>query len=472
VSTSIRAAEPADLSVLDVRPTPGRPREYHFPRFRRTELANGLTVISAHLPGRPLLAAQLLFPGGAAVEPSQQGGVTVLAGRAMPEGTRKRSGIEFTEAAERLGAEIHADASWESLSATLEVPRSHFAPALALLAEMVLEPSFPSDQVARLRDERLNDLQQAWLDPRRRAERVFPETIYDPVSPYRRPLGGTLTTVEPLRRDEVAARHETALATARPTLIIAGDLTNIDVVALAQERFAGLPPAAVGGSTADRSVPDASPAPGGPRVVIVDRPGAPQSELRIGHVGLPRRTPEYHRVAVMNAILGGTFGSRLNRRIREELGYTYGIHSMFDMRRAAGPFVVRAAVETSVTAPSISETLAVLSAMGEQMPSDEELGTARDYLVGVFPLRFETPAQVAGALAGLVTFELPDDEFDRYRPAVAAVSAAEVLEVARHHVRVADMSVVVVGDGAQVEPALRSLELGPVSVVPADEPIS
>ncbi|MFL5755418.1 MAG: M16 family metallopeptidase, partial [Chloroflexota bacterium] len=169
-----------DLSVLDVRPGPGRPREYHFPRFERMQLSNGLTVVHAHVPGRPLMAAQLLIPGGGWSEPADRAGVTVLTGRAMPEGTLKRDANEFVEAAERLGAEIHADSTWETLSASVEVPKSRFGQALALLAEMVAEPAFSGEEVDRLRDERLNDLMQAFSDPRRRSERVFPETIYSP----------------------------------------------------------------------------------------------------------------------------------------------------------------------------------------------------------------------------------------------------------------------------------------------------
>lgn len=455
-----------DLSVLDVRPPPGKPREYRFPAFERARLANGLTVIHAHLPGRALLAAQLLFPGGAAAEPADQAGVTVLAGRAMPEGTRQRDAITFIESAERLGAELHADTTWEALSATLEVPRSRFGAALALLAEMVLEPAFPGQEVDRLRDERLNDLMQAWADPRRRAERVFPETIYALDAAYSRPLGGMHSTVRHLDRDAVAERHAAALDPRRATLIVAGDLAGLAIEKLAEEHFAAWQ------TTAPQPPePVATPHPDGPRVVLVDRPGAPQSEVRIGHIGLPRQIPDFHALSVLNAILGGTFNSRLNRLIREERGYSYSIHSAFDLRRAAGPFAVRTAVETKVTVPAVVETLGVLRGMCEAEVGPDELQTARDYLVGVFPLRFEGAAQVAAALSGLVVFELPDDELDRYRPQVAKVEAADVLAAARSHVRPSDASIVIIGDAAQVEGELRSAELGELTIVPHDAPL-
>lgn len=456
----------ADLSVLDQRPTATEPREYHFPAFERARLANGLTVVHAHVPGRALLAAHLMFPGGGWTEPQDQRGVTVLTGRAMPEGTLKRDGVEFIEASERLGAELHADVSWEALSASMEVPRSKFGPALALLAEMVSEPAFPGAEVDRLREERMNDLLQAWSDPRRRAERVFPETIYASDSPYSQPLGGIQSTIRQLDRDAVAQRHAQLLNASAATLVVAGDLGGLDLMELAEEHLGQLETKPSGASVTPAAEPAAHT--DGSQLVLVDRPGAPQSELRIGHIGVARKTADFHAISVLNAILGGTFHSRLNRVIREEKGYSYGIHSSFEMRRHAGPFAVRCAVETAVTVPALVETLRIVREMTEAPPSDEEISLARDYLVGVFPLRFETAGQVAGALSGLVAYELPDDELDHYRPAVSAVDAESVMAAAQKNIRPKDLSLVIVGDAKEVEGPLRDAGLGDVVVVPAD----
>lgn len=455
----------ADLSALDTRPAPGAPREYHFPHFDRFRLSNGLTVLHAHLPGRALIAVHLLLPGGGWTEPPDQGGITVLTSRALPEGTLRRDADHFIEDSERLGAEIHAEATWEALTAGMEVPRSHFGAALELMAEMVFEPAFPQEEVERLRDERMNDLLQAWSDPRRRAERVFPETIYGPGSPYRRPLAGTQTTVRPLGRAAVQARHAALLNPSAATLVVAGDLGGQRLDELAEQHLGQRP---AGAGVAAPAVSGEIGSVGGARVVLVDKPGAPQSEIRIGHLGVARKTPDFHAISVLNAILGGTFNSRLNVVLREEKGYTYGIGSSFDMRRQPGPFVVRTAVETNVTRPAIEEILRIVREFGQSEVKDDELQIARDYLVGVFPLRFETAAQVAGALGGLVALDLPDDELDRYRPGVAAVTAADVRAAANKHIRPDDLVVVVVGDAASVEPELRAAGLGELSVTPAD----
>ncbi|MGI8703267.1 MAG: M16 family metallopeptidase [Candidatus Limnocylindrales bacterium] len=462
-----------DLSVLEQRPGPGRPRPYRFPPFEREQLDNGLTIITAHLPGRPLLAAHLLFEGGSGSEPAELAGITSLTARALTEGTQSRTAIELIEAAERLGAELHADAGWEMSSASVDVPRRHFGPAIGLLAEMIRRPSFPAPEVERLRDERLNDLLQARADPRRRVDRAFAETIYDAASPFSRPQGGTEETVEALGRDDVVMRHAALLDPRAATLIVAGDLAGVAVRQVAEEHLG------------DWSGEDAAPVrvsgdprahASGARLVLLDRPGAPQTEIRVGHVGLARKVPDFHAVSVMSSILGGLFNSRLNRLLREERGYTYGIGAGFEFRRAAGPFSVRTAVETDVTIPALRDIYSELERMGGPLVEEAELNEARDYLIGVFPLRFEGAGQVAAAIAGLVTHELPDDELDRYRPAVAEVSAEDVLAAAAH-IRPHELSTVLVGDAESIEPALAKGGFARVEVVrealvtPDGEPI-
>jgi zinc protease len=459
MSTSTAAS--TDLSVLEHRPQPGKPRPYHFPPFRRQRLENGLTLLTADVPGRPLLAANLLLAGGSADEPSGLAGITALMAHGLPEGTQRRSAVELVEASERLGAELHAEAGWEAVAASVEVPRRHFEPALGLLAEMVVLPSFPGAEIERLRDERLNDLLQARAEPRRRVEWAFAETIYAPNSPYHRPAGGTEATVADLSRDEVEKRHGAMADPRGATLIVAGELRDLPVETIAAAHFGEWRGR---GRARAPALAEAQAHPTGARVVLVDRPGSAQTEIRVGHVGLPRRIPDYHAVSVVSAILGGLFNSRLQRLLREERGYTYGVGAGFEFRRSAGPFSVRTAVETEVTAAALTDIMAELRGIRARPASEDELREARDFLIGVFPLRFESPGQVAAALAGLVIHGLPDDELDRYRPGVAAVTADDVAEAARH-IRPDEASIVLVGDAARVQAELEATDFGPVEVV-------
>jgi zinc protease len=451
--------------VVEDRPTPGTPRPYEFPPFRRERLANGLTLLIVDLPGRPLVSATLILRRGAADEPSLHAGATALAARALSEGTQRYTAVELVEAAERLGAGLHAEAGWDATSAAIDVPASRLEPALALLEEMVARPTFPESEVERLRDERLNDLLQARADPRRRADEAFADTVYTPSSPYHRPAGGTKETVTGLHPELLREVHEAGLDPARVTLIVGGELGGLDVPAIADRLFGGWTPSS--GARPAGDVPAAS-AVSERFVRVIHRPGSVQTEIRIGHVGVSRQIPDFHALSVMGAILGGLFNSRLNMKLREEKGYTYGAHAGWDLRRAAGPFAARAAVNTEVTVPAIVDTLAELRRIHDEPVTPDELRSARDFLVGVFPLRFETAGAVVGALAGMVVHDLPDDELARYRPAIEAVTIEDVGRSARERLDLERAAIVLVGDVDAFGTDLEAAGLGEV-VVERDE---
>jgi predicted Zn-dependent peptidase len=457
------------------RPEPGQPRRYEFPATVRTALPNGLRVVVTPMPGRGLGAASLVLRGGAAEEPESLGGATVLAARGLTEGTELRDAIALVEAAERLGASLHAEAGWDATSAGVDVPVSRLEPALALLAEIVRWPAFPDAEIERLRDERLTDLLQARADPRRRADEAFADAIYAPSSPYRRPAGGTAETVGELTAGALRDLHARAASPSRAALVVAGDVDPDAVVAMAASLFGDWAPAPGAGPGAPGNpgpAVDDSPARDGRLVRVVHRPGAVQTEIRIGHAGLSRRHPDFHAVSVMSAILGGLFNSRLNMNLREEKGYTYGAGAGFDLRRGRGPFSARAAVNTEVTVPAVGEILAELDRIRETPVADPELRAARDYLVGVFPLRFETPGPVVGSLAGLFVHDLPDDELATYRARIEAVTTDDVLRVARDHIRPEAAAVILVGDHDAFAGPLDAAALGPLDVVrdPAPAP--
>jgi zinc protease len=429
--------------VVAERPAPGTPRPYAFPTVASAQLDNGLTVLVADLPGRPLVSASIVVPVGSVDEPAREGGAAVLAARALTEGTERYDAVGLTEAAERLGASIHSEAGWDATSLGVDVPSTRIEPALELVAEVLLHPTFPANEVERLRDERLNDLLQAQADPRRRADETFIGTIYTSAAPYHRPAGGVRETVENLD-DAIARRaYHRILDPGRATLIVGGDLGGQDVVAVARRLF-GTWARHRGAADLATIVDDG--AASGRLVRVVHRPGSVQTEIRIGHRGLPRHIPDYHAVTVMGAILGGLFNSRLNMQLREAKGYTYGAGAGFEMRRGAGPFTARAAVNTEVTVPAILDTIAELERMRDTRVTGDELAAARDFLVGVFPLRFETPGAVVAALSGLAVHGLALDELIEYRARVEAVDIDAVEAAARAHLLVDDADIVLVGD--------------------------
>jgi len=458
--------------VLSSRPSPGQPRRYEFPTFERTVLPSGLQVLAVDVPGRPLVSANLVIRRGAAEESAEVAGATILAARAMTEGTERYPGVELIEAGERLGATLHVDASWDAFTVSVDVVASRLGAALELLAELALRPTFPEADVARLREERLNDLLQVKADPRRRVDQAFTSIIYTSDSPYARPAGGDEVTVPRLTPDVLRGVHRSLLDPRRTALVVGGDLAGLGVPRMVEAVLGALGEPSTGGAAVGGREPEPRVASAVDRPIVrfYHRPGSVQTELRIGHVGLSRRAPDFHAVQVMAAILGGLFNSRLQMNLREEKGYTYGIGAGFDMRRGAGPFSVRTAVQTPATVPSISESIAELRRIRETPVTRVELEAARDYLVGVFPLRFETPGAVVGALGGLFVHELPDEELARYRSEVEAVTIEAVQKAAQDHIHLERLAIVAVGDADAVGVQLESAGFGQLEVIAEEVP--
>lgn len=446
---------------MTARPAATAPRPYRFPDFQRHRLANGLSVWLVPLPDRELVSIHLLTDAGAAAEDEEHGGVAALTAQLLVTGTQRLDAAAFAETTERLGIEVSSESSWDSARAGFVALGEHLDAGLALLAEMIRSPRIDEGEFERLKAERLNDILQSRADPGRLADESFLRELYAPDVPYRRLSAGGPETVEALTVADTRDFHATRYAPAAAHLILAGAFDPDAALASIEAQLGDW----AGTGTGHRDVEPRTRA--GRRVVLVDRPGSVQSELRVGHLGIDRLDPRYFPATVMAALLGGVFGSRINLRLREELGYTYGARSSFDPRRAAGPFTASAAVQTEVTADAIRELLAQLERIRDAPPGEEELAEVRDFLVGVFPLRFETTAGIAGAIEPLAIYGLPDDYWQTYRERVEAVGTADVHAVARDLVRPEEALILLTGDATRVREELEGAALGPLEVVAA-----
>ena len=445
-----------------VRPVPGAPRAYHFPHFERHGLDNGLTVWLVPLAGRALVNVHLVIDGGAAAEDEKNGGIASLTAQLLVTGTRRLDATGFAEATERLGLEIGSESSWDSARASFGALSEQLEPALALLAEMIREPRLEEREFERLKAERLADIMQARADPGRLADEMFLRSLYAEGVPYRRPAAGGPDTVAKLTVDDARAHHGTHYAPGSSHLIIAGAFEPHAALRAASEQLGTW----MGRGPGHRAVEPTSW--GGRRVVVVDRPESVQSELRVGQVGIDRHDPRFFRALVMSTILGGMFWSRLNRRLREELGYTYGARAGFDPRRSAGPFLASAAVQTEVTVAAIRELLTLLDQLREARPQDQELREAKDFLVGVFPLRFESTGGVASAIEPLAVYGLADDYWQTYRGHIEAVSADDVQGAAAELIQPNQLVILLSGDAARLQKELGEAKFGPVEAVSPD----
>ncbi len=334
----------------------------------------------------------------------------------------------------------------------------NFPRAMGIFTDILLHPSFPEKDLERLRTQRLAALIRQVDNPPTIANLVFPKLLYGETHPYGRPNNGTPKSVKGLSRADVVAFYQALFVPNNSSLIVVGDTTPDAVVAVLESALRDWKP----GSPVARTVPEA-PSSKPVTVYLVDKPGAAQSILSVGQVGVARNTPDYFPLTIMNAILGGQFSSRINLNLREAKGYTYGARSSFTFAQGPGPFEAGAPVKTEDTKPALIELIKELTDItGPRPATAEELAFAKDRVVKGFPARFESIAGVRGTLAELVLYDLPADYFTHYRSKVDAVTAADVHRVAAKYLDPTRMTILVVGDRTKVEPELKDLPFAKV----------
>ncbi len=451
------------MTLIAERPSIGEPRPFRFPAFTRARIDNGLTVFGCHLPGRPLGAAMVVLDAGAEREDPAKGGVAALVARALSEGTGRRDAGAFAEAVEGIGAELQASANWDSLAASVTVPVRRLPEAMSLLAEAVTEPAFHDTEIERLREERQNRIRQMMANPRWRGFPALWEAVFGADGPYGRDAAGSLESVGSLTRDDVVAFHAARFAPSRATLVIAGDLGEVDAAVLASDAF-GSWTATPGDVEVAEPVARTTPT----AVTLIDRPGSVQSNLLIGQAGVARTSEDHLTLDLVMDVFGGMFNSRLNLLLREQKGYTYGVGGFADPMRRGGFAIVATAVQTPYTAESVADIVEGFGVMAERGVTATELGDARDYQLGVFPLRNETPQQIASLIGTLAVYGLPDDTYDVERDRLRGMTTDEVGAVAARALRPDRLAVCVVGDAEQVAEPLRAGGVGDVSIVSDD----
>ena len=441
--------------VTSLRPKSGPTGRYHFPEFQDEILPSGIRLVTAPVKKLPLATVLVVVDAGSVNEPRGKEGIASLTAAGLLEGTNQFNGAELAEKFEQLGTSLESGADWDSAVINITTLSDKLEEATQLLGEVISNPVFPDREIERLKAERLAEILQLETEPRGLADEKFSEFVYAPESRYSRPDEGSSESVSALSRDDVELFYRSNYRSGATTVIVVGDVTPARARAMVTEAFQKWPAGSVREpqlTTAMRTNRKS--------VHIVHKPEAPQSELRVGHVGLPRKHPDFFPTLVMNAVLGGLFGSRINLNLREVHGYTYGASSYYDWRRGAGPFVVSTAVQSEVTAPALREILLEIDRIRSEEISEEELSLARDYLEGVFPIRYETTSAIAAALATLVIHGLPADYYDTYRKNVHNVSAGAVLEAAKAHLHPPELQTVVVGDAKMIQGSLADPEFG------------
>jgi predicted Zn-dependent peptidase len=446
-------------------PAPGPVPALRLPAIQKRQLSNGLRVWVVELHEVPVAQVNLVVFGGGANEMGKKYGASSLTAAMLEQGAGTRSALEIADAIDFLGADLSASSSFDASAVRLHVPVARLTDALPIMADVALRPSFPKDELERLRQQRLTSLLQGRDDPSTIASATFARVLFGPEHRYGIPSGGTAETIKAFTTDDLRAFYASIFRPDNAALLAVGDVTADKVVPLLEASFGGWKPAA--GTKPVQKLP-AVDEPAARQIYLVDKPGAAQSQIRIGWIGVPRSTPDYFPIVAMNTILGGSFSSRLNMNLREQHGYTYGASSSFDMRVSPGPFVSAAGVQTDKTSESLTEFFKELDAILKQVPP-EELARAKNYVALRYPASFEATADISRRLEDALVYQLPEDYFSTYVQKIQAVTAADVQRVAQKYVQPGRFAVVVVGDQKVIEPKIRALNLGPIKVLTVDD---
>lgn len=440
-------------------PAAGPIRPFEIAPIHRTVLANGLTVYVARQGQVPIATVDAVVDAGSIRERAEQAGLAQLSMQALEAGAAGRTGAELAWAFEREGVEPGIIAGWDDGHLVATTPAERLDAVVALLRDVVCEPTFDAAEVDRLRGEQVAEILQRGQEPRSVANDAFARLLYGDDVAYGRNPVGLRPRVEALGREDAAAHHRRWFTPGTTALVFAGDV-EVDLATVLVERHFG---SWTGGERGPEPAPQTGrAAPAG--IHLVDRPGSVQSEIRVGHIGVERLHPDYPALLVMNTLFGGAFTSRLNLNLREKHGFTYGVRSGFSFRRTAGPFSIQTAVATDVTVRAVTEILAETAKLREEGAAADEVKNAKDYLAGVMPLELQTSRQLAARVTDLFTFGLTPDHLAGYRDRIARVTADDVHRVALEQIDPDRFVIAIVGDAAAIRGPLEQLGAGNVTV--------
>jgi zinc protease len=435
-------------------PKAGPAPQFTLPQGEAFKLANGLSVIHHYNPALPLVAARLVVKSGADADPEGLPGMAGFTAQMLEQGTASRSAPQIADEIAQLGAFLSSSSTHDASSVSLVALKSNFAPAFDVLADVVQRPAFPNAEVERQRADRLGALAQQRDNPEAVASAAAAGALYGARHPYGYARLGTEPAINGTTREDLVGFWRRHYVPANAALVVSGDITRDELKALAESRLLGWAkadplPAAPGEPSTTKA-----------RLVMVDKPGAPQTALRVTSIAAARTTPDYPALQVMNAALGGLFSSRINNNLREDKGYSYGMFSAFRYDRTPGPFVVAGSVRQDATGPSVAEIFKEVRGMRDSVMRPAELAGARDSQILSLPVQFETNAGIGASLADTFVFDLPLDYYRELPAQFRRVTAQDVRAVARKYLAPEQMVVVAVGDRAKIAAQLGALKLG------------
>jgi len=442
-----------------VQPTPGKVPSLTLPEIQNFKLSNGLSLKLVEHHELPIVNLRLVVKTGSFQDPEGKSGTADFTADMLDEGTTTKNAFEIADAKDFIGARLNTGSGWDGSFVTVSSLKKHLEAAVEIFADVSLNPTFPADDMEKIRERRLASILQRKDQPRSLATLAFGEIVFGDLHPYGTPTTGTEMSIKSLTQDNLKTYYSTYYTANNASLIVVGDVTESEILPLLETRF---------GKWKSGKIPESESYPvkeiSESEFYLVDKPEAAQSYIYFGHNSIARDDPDYIPARVLNQVLGAQFSSRLMQNLREDKGYTYGARSSFSTRRNGGPFTARASVKTSVTDSSVIEFLYELRRIRETPVSEEELERAKNGLVLSLPSSFETPSQIALILGNLVLNGLPDEYYNSFSEKVGAVTRDDVLSSAKKLIDTDHMAFVISGDVSQIKESLEMLNEGKVNI--------
>ncbi len=430
-------------------PTPGPLPSVSFPRFQERKLSSGLPVYIVENHEQPIVSMSLYVKAGSDHDPSEREGLAAVVADLLTKGTEQRTATQIAEEIDFVGGSLYAGVSWDALTVGATALSRYLEVAVDLLADVVQRSTYPQEELERVQLQRLAGLRHAKADAGFLADMVFGKLTF-PGHQYGQQASGTEESLAKTSREDVLSFTANFLRPDNAFLVVAGDVTPASFLSLLEVKLGSW--SGSSGKSAEVMSPRLQT---GVQVGLIDKEGAVQSAIRVGHVGIARNSEDFIALSAVNMLLGGYFNSRINLNLREKHGFTYGARSSVDARSVSGPFLVSTEVRTEVTVRAIEEIVSEIKNLAVEPVSEAELQMVKNYMIGNFPLQIETPQQVANRIAMIVLYGLDTDYYQTYRDKLAALTAEELHRVAKAYLHPGDLVIVASGSVEALSGGMR-----------------
>ncbi|MEO8210195.1 MAG: pitrilysin family protein [bacterium] len=458
--TTIKDINEAEVLDRSVPPKAGRPKDINFPKFFEAKTENGITVLVIEDKRLPLITTRFVFKSGSYLDyffGKNKAGLASMTSELLTKGTNRRTATQIAEEVDYIGGNLSSGCDYDATYVSSYSLKKYFDSIFDIVSDVILNPVFAEDEIKRLTEQRLNTLLSMIDDGDYLSDKIFKKIIYGD-TPYAFPIEGFDQSIKELTKEDIDNFYETVFVPENLIVAFVGDITPDEALTKMKENFSSWGKKInLKSEILTASIPEVS------KVYLVEKNGAVQSSLKIGHLGIKRNHPDYFSIYVMNMILGGYFTSRINKNLREVNGYTYGARSSFSTNKYSGDFSITTEVKNEITSDTVKEILKEINDIRKDFVSSDELQNVKNYLSGNFPLQLETPNAIASKVINLKLNDLEDDHYNTYLRKINELTKKDLVNAAQKYLHPEALTISIAGNTNEIKDAMK--QFGEVEVI-------